>query len=204
MLCNLCNTALVGQEFRLDWHQYGRSSSLQLSSQPPSLTAAEGSPACLFVEEQRQAWLRQVPTESDGLWHWCVEQDQDTLLRLLAFCAARSVNGIQAKSDYSYRERLAHANALGLALQIDMAQWFTPTADNFFLKVSKSRIVGALAEAGTPLMVDTTQLKKADLAARAEKAIQNTGWLPEPLRITPAAKEKNNPAEGDESQQEAA
>ncbi|MBV8708990.1 MAG: hypothetical protein JO028_17500, partial [Acidobacteriaceae bacterium] len=55
-----------------------------------------------------------------------------------------------------------------------MTQWFTPTADNFFSKVPKSRIVQSLAEAGTPLMVDTAQLQKADLAARAEKAIQNT------------------------------
>ena len=97
-----------------------------------------------------------------------------------------------------------HANALGLALRMDMAQWFTPTADNFFSKVSKSRIVQALAEAGTPLMIDTAPLKKADLAARAEKAIQNTGWLPEPLRIIPTAKENNKARERDESQQEAA
>ena len=34
-------------------------------------------------------------------------------------------------------------------------------------------------------MVDTAQLQKADLAARAEKAIQKTGWLPESLRIVP-------------------
>ncbi|MBV9939751.1 MAG: hypothetical protein JO150_14690, partial [Acidobacteriaceae bacterium] len=61
---------------------------------------------------------------------------------------------------------------LGLALHFDMTQWFTPTADNFFSKVPKSRIVQSLAEAGTPLMVDTAQLQKADLAARAEKAIQ--------------------------------
>jgi hypothetical protein len=53
-------------------------------------------------------------------------------------------------------------------------------------------------------MIDTAPLKKADLAARAEKAIQNTGWLPEPLRITSTAKENNKPGEEDESQKEAA
>ena len=36
-------------------------------------------------------------------------------------------------------------------------------------------------------MVDKAQIKKADLAARAEKAIQKTGWLPEPLRIIPVS-----------------
>ena len=65
-----------------------------------------------------------------------------------------------------------------------MTKWFTPTADNFFSKVPKVRILQSLNEAGTPLMIDALQLKKADLAARAEKAIQKTGWLPEPLRIT--------------------
>jgi ParB family chromosome partitioning protein len=181
--------ALVLSQFGLDLSLYRSTSSLQLSSRQPSLAAAEGSPACLFLEEQRQAWLAQLPTESDILWRWCLAQDQDTLLRLLAYCAARSVNGIQAKSDYDFRQRLDHAHALGLALQIDIAKWFTPTADNFFSKVPKARIVASLAEAGKPLIVESGSLKKADLAARAEKAIQNTGWLPEPVRMNPAVKE---------------
>ena len=197
--------AWAWEEFRFDWQAYGESSSLQISHRTPSFAAAaENSPACLFLAEQRQSWFAQLPTESADLWHWCLEQDQDTLLRLLAFCAARSVNAIQTKLDCDSSQRLSHGNALGLALRIDMAQWFTPTADNFFSKVSKSRMVQALAEAGTPLMIDTAPLKKADLAARAEKAIQNTGWLPEPLRITPAAQEQNSPGEEDELQQEAA
>jgi ParB family chromosome partitioning protein len=166
-----------------------RPSSLQLSCSQPSLAAADGSPACLFLEEQRQAWLRQLPTKSDTLWGWCLAQEQDTLLRLLAFCAARSVNAIEAKTDYDSRQRLTQANDLGLALEIDMAQWFTPTADNFFSQVPKARIVESLAKAGKPLMVESGSLKKAELAVRAEKAIQNTGWLPEPVRINPAAQE---------------
>ena len=197
--------AWAWEELRFDWQDYGVPSSLQISHRTPSFAAAaENSPACLFLAEQRQSWFEQLPTESDDLWRWCLEQDQDTLLRLLAFCAARSVNAIQTKSDGDSSRRLSHGNALGLALRMDMAQWFTPTADNFFSKVSKSRIVQALAEAGTPLMIDTAPLKKADLAARAERAIQNTGWLPEPLRITPTVKENNKPGKGDESQKEAA
>ena len=173
------------QEFGLELRSYGAASSLEWSRRSPSLAAAAGSPAYLFLEEQRQLWLAQLPTESDRLWRWCLEQEQATLLRLLAFCASRSLNSIQSKSDQDDAARLRHANALGLALGIDLAKWLTPTADNFFSKISKSQIVRALAEAGTPLMVDSAQLKKADLAARAEKMIQKTGWLPEPLRITP-------------------
>ena len=197
--------ALTLQEFRLDWHGYGEGSSLQLSSRTPSLAAAaENSPAGLFLAEQRQFWFAQLPPESEDLWRWCLAQDQDTLLRLLAFCAARSLNAMQTKADFEGQARLRHADALGLALRINMAKWFTPTADNFFLRVSKARIVQALAEAGTPLMVDSASWKKADLAQRAEKAIQKTGWLPEPVRITPATPEDNRPSEENQSQPEAA
>jgi ParB family chromosome partitioning protein len=103
---------------------------------------------------------------------------------LLAFCAARSLNGIEAKADVNGRGRLQHANALALALQLDMTKWFTLTAGNFFSKVSKARIAEALAEAGEPPAAATAKLKKAELAAFAEKEIQNAGWLPEPVRIS--------------------
>jgi ParB family chromosome partitioning protein len=63
-----------------------------------------------------------------------------------------------------------------------VAKWFTPTAENFFGRISKQRIAEALEEAGKPASAVTLAFKKADLAAVAEKEIQGTGWLPEPVR----------------------
>jgi ParB family transcriptional regulator, chromosome partitioning protein len=134
--------ALALQEFRLDWYGYGEGSSLQLSSRTPSLAAAENSPVCLFLAEQRQTWFAQLPPDPGELWPWCLRQDQDTLLRLLAFCAARSLNAIRAKSEFEQPQRLAHANAVGTALNLEMRKWFTPTADNFFSRISKAQIIG--------------------------------------------------------------
>jgi ParB family chromosome partitioning protein len=65
---------------------------------------------------------------------------------------------------------------------MDMTKWFTPTADNFFARVSKPQILAALSEAGKKAP-DASKLKKAELASQAAAAIQGTGWLPTPVRI---------------------
>jgi ParB family chromosome partitioning protein len=64
-----------------------------------------------------------------------------------------------------------------------MNKWFTPTAGNFFSRIPKSRIAEALAEAGKPASAETLKLKKTELAKLAEKEIEGSGWLPEPVRI---------------------
>ena len=70
-----------------------------------------------------------------------------------------------------------------MALELDMTSWFKPTAENFFSRVSKSQIAECLKQAGKPLSGDAINLKKADLASLAEREVQGTGWLPEPIRI---------------------
>ncbi len=72
---------------------------------------------------------------------------------------------------------------LGTALHVDMTKWFTPTAENFFGRISKPRIAEALKEASRPASALTLAFKKADLATVAEKEIQSTAWLPAPVRI---------------------
>jgi ParB family chromosome partitioning protein len=109
-------------------------------------------------------------------------QPHDVLLELLAYCVARTVHGVQSKADSS-TARLQHADALALALDCDMSKWFTASAQNFFLRVSKSKIADALREAGKPVSIDGLKRKKAELAALAEKEIAGTGWLPEPIRV---------------------
>jgi ParB family chromosome partitioning protein len=67
-----------------------------------------------------------------------------------------------------------------------MGKWFTPTAENFFSKIPKSRIAEALAEGGKPATPEVLKLKKPELAAFAESEIKGTNWLPEPIRIAVA------------------
>jgi ParB family chromosome partitioning protein len=72
---------------------------------------------------------------------------------------------------------------------MDMNQWFTPTAANFFERISKPQIQRVLIEAGKTPDNSTTTFKKAQLAQFAETQIAGTGWLPQPLRVTRAAGE---------------
>lgn len=169
--------ALAGKVFRL----FGSDSSLQVKVELPRLReASTGAEALDLAHEQ---WAERLPERADALWQWCLAQDQATLLDLLAYCAARTVNTVQVKQDHPGCQRLAHANALAAALNLEMTQWFTPTATNFFMRVGRTTVLSAMAEAkGAPAKRSWEKLKKPALAALAEREIAGTGWLPQPLR----------------------
>jgi ParB family transcriptional regulator, chromosome partitioning protein len=174
--------ALVLSQFGLDLGLYRSQTCLQLSTSQPHLEEAKDSLAMLSLQAQKQQWLSVLPREEDELWAWCLEQGQDVLLRLIAFCAAQSINAVQAKHESEDHQRLQHANALGVALQIDMTKWFVPTAENFFGRISKAQIRDCLQEMGNGTSTLAT-LKKDKLAQLAESEVEGTGWLPRTLRL---------------------
>jgi ParB family transcriptional regulator, chromosome partitioning protein len=172
-------------QFRLDLDFYRSYSSLQLTTRQANLDGAASSRAVERLTTQRQNWLAQFPSAAAELWPWCLAQTQDRLLELLAFCAAAIVDGVVLPhKDSSDAAKVEHANQLAAALQMDMRDWFTPTVENFFGRVSKLQIANALTEAGNPLQTQDSKSKKGELAAIAAKKINGTGWLPEPLRIS--------------------
>jgi ParB family chromosome partitioning protein len=116
------------------------------------------------------------------LWTWCLEQDQQVLLDLLAFCLARSVNAVRTKRDSADDHRFAHADRLAATLKLDMTTWFTPTAENYFARVSKTGILEALTEAKGDIAPAWNKAKKGELAVIAERQLAETGWLPALLR----------------------
>ncbi len=175
--------AMVLRQFGPDLGLYRAKSCLDVSTTQADLNEAVASPALVLLEEQSAEWARRLPTTADDLWQWCLDRDEETLRQLLAYCVARSLNAVKSKVDAD-RDRLQHSNALALALQLDMTTWFKPTAENFFGRVSKSQIAECLKEAGKPLSGEAMKLKKADLAALAEREIQGIGWLPEPIRVS--------------------
>ena len=129
-----------------------------------------------------EKWSDRLPGEESALWEWCLAQEQHTLLELLAFCAGCTVDAVTQKLD-SASPRIAHGNALSAALNLDMKQWFTPTAENFFKRVGRPTIVNAIREAtGKPSKRSWEKLKKAELAVLAERETKGTGWLPPALR----------------------
>jgi ParB family chromosome partitioning protein len=165
------------------FYPYGADSCLMIRVISPAIGAARDGTAADSLARTREQWGDHLPGKADELWAWCLNQDRDRLLDLLAVVAAPSITAVQRKGEGA-AGHLRHAGELANALQVDMAEWFTPTAENYFGKIGKSLILDAIAEArGAPNAIAWPKLKKAELAALAEQYTSGTGWLPEPLRI---------------------
>jgi ParB family chromosome partitioning protein len=158
---------------------------LQITAQPVSLHRVEGSFAAAFIDKAREHWSQRVPGEPGELFGWCLAQDADTLRGLLAFCVAQTVNAVKLKHDRADSDRLINADELAATLKLDMAAWFTPTAGNYFGGISKAAIIGVLREIKGNAAPAWSGMKKAQLAALAEREASGTGWLP-PLLRAPA------------------
>jgi ParB family chromosome partitioning protein len=135
------------------------------------------------LERKHELLSDRLPKTEEGLWEWCLAQNRDSLLELLAFCAACTVNAVQVKQDRADVFRLAHAKSLADALNLDMTAWFTPDAANYFSHVSRTQVISDLAEAtGKPAKRSWDKLKKSELAILAERETAGKGWLPQPLK----------------------
>jgi ParB family transcriptional regulator, chromosome partitioning protein len=88
-------------------------------------------------------------------------------------------------SAHGVRRRLDHANVLARAVGLDMAAvGWKPTVDNYLGRVTKPRILEAVREVkGEQSVQLIDHLKKVDMAREAERLLEGTGWLPEPLRL---------------------
>ena len=170
----------------LDVFRHRHATALKLSATVQSLQRVEASAAFQRLEAARETWGQRIPGTPADIWQWCLEQDQAVLLDLLTFCAACTINSVQMKSDRPDAPRLVHANQLAAVLKLDMTPWFTPTAENYFNRVSKTQILEDLQEARQqPPAPAWASLKKAELATLAAREIATTGWLPLLLRQTP-------------------
>jgi len=138
----------------------------------------ETSAAGVRMQAQRNAWLARLPSEPDALFDWLLGQDRATVLQLLTFVVAVTVNGI-----YGTEPERQSNEPLAQALGLDMNRWWQATAASYFNYVSKSRILDVVTEAvdanaASPLAA----LKKDAVVAGAEQTLAGIHWLPQCLR----------------------
>lgn len=166
-------------------------SCLQLSMQMPHLqrliAKPEQSASLGRIEEERSSLIQMLPENPCALWDWCLKRTRDELLRVLAFIAANAVDAVQRKGEPSDTDRLAHGAELAQALSLDMRAWFVPGAENYFGRLNRTGILAAIDDAQGGHAPALDKLKKAELAARAEALVANTGWLPALMRGESAA-----------------
>jgi ParB family transcriptional regulator, chromosome partitioning protein len=135
------------------------------------------------VDARHRNWAEQLPDDPGALWDALTAFDSDSREALFAHCVSLTVNAVHEAFN---RRPKAHAHAARLAetVSLDMvAAGWTPTVDNYLGRVTKARILEAVREAkGEQSAQSIDHLKKGDMAAEAERLLEGTRWLPEPLR----------------------
>ena len=134
--------------------------------------------------QRHKVWKDRMPARSENLWDALVALDQTYREALFAHCASFPINAVQEMWNRSER-RAAHVEQLAGVVHLDMVEaGWKPTVANYLGRVPKARILDAVREAkgdGAAQLLD--HLKKAEMAAEAERLLADTGWLPEPLRV---------------------
>ena len=144
-------------------------------------------PASAAIAARHRAWEEALPEKPEELWQALQSLDADNREALFAHCAGLTINAVY-EPHMRVSQKRRHAFQLAEALKLDMTQagWIT-RADNYLSRVTKSRIVAAVSEAkGEATAELLADLKKKEMAIEAERLLNGTGWLPEPLRA-PAA-----------------
>jgi ParB family transcriptional regulator, chromosome partitioning protein len=160
------------------------------------------------VEARHEGWKERLPKSEAELWEALTALDGTAQASLFAHCASFAVNALYEPANrtnqgrvsaHGVRTRLDQADVLARAVGLDMVQaGWRPTVDNYLGRVTKPRILKAVREAkgdASAQLID--HLKKADMAKEAERLLDGSGWLPEPMRlvdIAPAAAEEDGKA----------
>ncbi len=154
------------------------------SAQAPGLA---DTPSAKAIDARHEQWAKQMPEKSAELWEVLTAFDGDSQAALLAHCASLTVNVV--KEPWNRRPgAMAHGDELVRAVGLDMAAaGWAPTVDTYLGRVPKARILEAVREAkgeASAQLID--HLKKAEMAKEAERLLEGSGWLPEPLRLVEA------------------
>ena len=159
---------------------------VQINMERPNLkNDAEGidqSRAVAVIEEKFQSWACRVEAVANAetdLFSWLLQQPQEEVLELLALSVAASINTVASRED----SPAAEVSGLMNALNLDMSDWWEPTAQTYLSHVGKDRIIGMVANAVSPQVAQTlTKLKKGELVKAAEAHLSGLRWLPDNLK----------------------
>ncbi|MDR3382282.1 H-NS family nucleoid-associated regulatory protein [Cupriavidus basilensis] len=175
--------AMVTQVFtRLDHRlQLAR---IQASNQRSTIQRAaddlEASRAWQSMEASIASWEDRLPGEGEDLFTWLQALSQADQLDLLAVCVAHTIDTQATREDSAVHE---HANQLAAAVDLDMADWWQPTAGSYLASVPKSRRMEAVREAvSEEAAASIGTMKKDAMIGAAEQYLEGRRWLPAVLR----------------------
>jgi ParB family chromosome partitioning protein len=147
---------------------------IELTGEAPELA---GSKAQRVLDDRCEKLSAVLPSDENALFEALSAFPQAQLLDVLAYCVARCV------SDLSSDEQARPAALLTQATELDMRDWWTPTADGYLNFIPKERILDIVREAVSPeAAVPFKHLKKEPLTKAAADKLAGTGWLPQVLK----------------------
>ena len=148
------------------------------------------------IDARHVGWRSDMPLGQgdDVLWDWLHALDEASRQALLAHCLSFGVNALYERpnpysgmgiSQHGLDRRLREAHRLARTTRLDLVEaGWKPTVANYLGRVTKSRILEAVREgAGAQAVELIAHLKKGDMAREAERLLDGSGWLPEPLRL---------------------
>ncbi len=151
-------------------------------------TAAEGAAEHELSKLYAQ-WKAKLPEGWKDDFSWLLAWEAAEILALLAFCVGLALNGMQsfASKEGKVGDKLTTVEN---ALEFDLCDWWKPTKENYFGRISKEQISDALLDAGkTAQAASALKMKKGDAAQLAEDELASLRWLPNCFR--PAAEDKS-------------
>lgn len=153
-------------------------------------------PAGRRVTDRCEAWGARLPERPEDLWAVLEPMRRSDLLDLMAVCAGIGLYAVRDPHDRR-PGAWAMAETLATVVGLDMTGTWSATADSYFSRVPKPRVLEAVTEAtGAEEAGRIAGFKKGDMAEAAERLLDGKGWLPPLLRTAPPATEA--PPEGEE------
>ena len=159
-----------------------------LEKHSPSLPSSR---AAQKLDAERAHWLGRLPAESSEWFEFFLGQLQECSIAMIVFATAQCADAVQGSSGAD------DATApLARALELDMADWWEPTPENYLNLVPKAKLIEAVTEtAGEPVAAAMLKLKKDAAIAHAQQHVAGHRWLPAPLRSPPAAEDSTDNAD---------
>lgn len=141
----------------------------------------EDSRAAQANAERHAAWARQMPDDPEAYWDFVAGLDADSRMSLMAHCVSLSLDAVRGWDNRPMAWK--HADRLASALDLDMSDWWSPTAARYLGAVTKGQILDAVTEGVSPEAAGRlTGLRKAEMIEAAEPQLVGARWLPACLR----------------------
>jgi ParB family chromosome partitioning protein len=119
-----------------------------------------------------------IPEE--GALAFLLEQPVERLLEWLAILVVPGINAVTADASLE-----ADAQVAARAAALNVADWWKPTGENFFKRISKDQLVESVREAAPGAVAEEIAKlpRKGEMVSRVEAALKDTAWLPPFLRL---------------------